>query len=82
MKIKQILMAIVFTAVLVSCGSTDPKEAGEKAGKEVCEKLKSGNFSQSDAQKFMREAKASIDDPEDAAIWYKAYMAKAMDCMN
>ena len=82
MKIKQILMAIVFTAVLVSCGSTDPKEAGEKAGKEVCEKLKSGNFSQSDAQKFMKDAQASIDNPEDAAIWYRAYMAKVMDCMN
>lgn len=82
MKIKQILMAIVFTAVLVSCGSTDPKEAGEKAGKEICEKLKSGNFSQSDAQKFMKDAQASIDNPEDAAIWYSAYMAKAMDCMK
>jgi PBP1b-binding outer membrane lipoprotein LpoB len=82
MKIKQILMAIVFTAVLVSCGSTDPKEAGEKAGKEVCEKLKSGKFSQLDAQKFMKDAQASIDNPEDAAIWYGAYMAKAMDCMN
>ena len=82
MKIKQILMAIVFTAVLVSCGSTDPKEAGKKAGKEVCEKLKSGEFSQLDAQKFMEEAKASIDNKEDAEIWYKAYMANAMDCMN
>ena len=82
MKIKQILMAIVFTAVLVSCGSTDPKEAGEKAGKEVCEKLKSGDFTQSDAQKFMKEAQASIDNPEDAAIWYEAYMAKAMKCFN
>jgi len=82
MKIKQILMAVVFTAVLVGCGSTDPKEAGEKAGKEVCEKLKSGKFSQLDAQKFMKDAQASIDNPEDAAIWYGAYMAKAMDCMN
>ena len=82
MKIKQILMAVVFTAVLVGCGGTDPKEAGEKAGKEVCEKLKSGDFTQSDAQKFMEEAKASIYNQEDAAIWLKAYLEKAMDCMN
>ena len=60
----------------------DVKEAGEKAGKEVCEKLKSGDFTQSDAQKFMEEAKASIDNQEDAAIWFKAYLAKAMDCMK
>ena len=82
MKIKKILIAVFFTAVLVSCGSTDPKEAGEKAGKEVCEKLKSGKFSDLDAQKFMKDAQASIDNPEDAAIWLKAYMAKATDCMN
>jgi PBP1b-binding outer membrane lipoprotein LpoB len=82
MKIKQILMAVVFTAVLIGCESTDPKEAGEKAAKEVCEKMKSGNFSQVDAQKFMSEAQASIDNPEDAAIWLKAYLAKAADCMK
>ena len=80
MKIKQILMAVVFTAVLVGCGGTDPKEAGEKAGKEVCEKMKSGDFTQSDAQKFMDEAQSSIDNEEDAAIWLKAYMATAMKC--
>ena len=80
MKIKQILMAVVFTAVLVGCGGTDPKEAGEKAGKEVCEKMKSGDFTQSDAQKFMEEARSSIDNEEDAAIWLKAYMATAMEC--
>ena len=80
MKIKQILMAVVFTAVLVGCGGTDPKEAGEKAGKEVCEKMKSGDFTQSDAQKFMKEAQSSIDNEEDAAIWLKAYMATAMKC--
>ena len=80
MKIKQILMAVVFTAVLVGCGGTDPKEAGEKAGKEVCEKMKSGDFTQSDAQKFMKEAQSSIDNEEDAAIWLEAYMAAAMKC--
>ncbi|MDC1375201.1 hypothetical protein N8294_08480 [Polaribacter sp.] len=42
--------------------------------------MKSGDFTQSDAKKFMEEAKASIDNEEDAAIWLKAYMAVAMDC--
>ena len=97
MRIKQILVALFFTVLIVSCGKENtkeadakkeiikkegPKEAGEKAGKEVCEKIKSGDFTQSDAQKFMEEAKASIDNQEDAAIWLKAYLEKAMDCMN
>ena len=81
MKIKKILIAVVFTAFLVSCGSTDPKEAGEKVGKEVCEKMKSGDFTAIDAQKYMKEAQASIDNPEDAAIWLKAYMDQAAKCM-
>ena len=95
MRIKQILVALFFTVLIVSCGKENtkeadakkeiikkegPKEAGEKAGKEVCEKIKSGDFTQSDAQKFMKEAQSSIDNEEDAAIWLEAYMATAMKC--
>ena len=80
-----------FTVLIVSCGKENtkeadakkeritkegPKEAGEKAGKEVCEKMKSGDFTQSDAQKFMEEAKASIDNEEDAAIWLESIFGK------
>jgi len=95
MKIKQILLALFFTVLIVSCGKENtkeadakkeiikkegPKEAGEKAGKEVCEKIKSGDFTHSDAQKFLEEARSSIDNEEDAAIWLEAYKATAMEC--
>ncbi len=83
MKIKQILMAVVFTAVLVGCGGKDPKADGEKAGKEVCEKMKSGEFDTLAAQKFMTDAQKSFgDDPADAQIWLEAYMAASKDCMK
>jgi hypothetical protein len=82
MKIKQILMAVVFTAVLVGCGSGDPKEAGEKLAKEVCEKMKDGEFTKADAAKLMEDAKAGFDDAEEAKAFMAAYMAAGEDCMK
>ncbi len=62
--------------------SPDPKEAGEKAGKEVCEKIKSGDFSPADSQKLIKEAQESIDDEADAQIWLEAYMAAVTPCLD
>ena len=82
MKIKQILMAVVFTAVLVGCGSGDPKEAGEKLAKEVCEKMNDGKFTPADATKLMEDARVSFDNAEEAKAFMAAYMAAGRERMK
>ena len=58
------------------------KTAGEKAGKEICEKIKSGIISMAHSEKVMKEFKENVDDPADFKIWLEGFSATSMSCMN
>jgi hypothetical protein len=95
MKIKQILVALFFTVLIVSCGKENtkeadakkeiikkegPKEAGTRAGKIICEKMKAGTISPADISGLTQKG-IGYDSMEDMTLWYEGYTKATKDCL-
>ena len=81
MKFKHILVAIFFTTFMASCGSSDAKSEGSKAGKDICDGIQSGKFSATDMTKLISDGQKSMKTPKDASLWLEGYMDGAKDCL-